>query len=84
VKDVKLTRHAEVVAVQRRIDPTWIELAAREPHWVEPDQVIPGGERRYRAIDEFDGRYLRVVCVETDIDIRVVTVFFDRKAKRPS
>jgi hypothetical protein len=84
VKAIKLTAHAEVAAAQRRIDPSWIESAARSPEGIEPDQVTVGGERRFRSISAHGGRVLRVVCVESDTEIRIVTVFFDRKAKKPA
>jgi uncharacterized DUF497 family protein len=84
VKPVRLTVHAQTVAAQRGIDQAWIEAAAREPEWTEPDQVTEGGERRFRSIAQHGGRILRVVCVESNTEIRIVTVFFDRKAKKPA
>jgi hypothetical protein len=39
---------------------------------------------RYRAIPEHGGRVLRVACIETASDIRILTVFFDRDARKPS
>jgi hypothetical protein len=44
----------------------------------------PDNIRRYISVPERDGRFLRVVCRETDTEIAIVTVFFDRKAKRPA
>jgi hypothetical protein len=53
------------------------------PDWTIPDPHRPGVERRFRAIPEFGGRVLRVACYETPVNIRILTVFFDRKARRP-
>ena len=60
----------------------WTEAAARRPDWSEPDPDDPEVERRYGAIAERDGRVLRDACVEDEASIRVVPVFFDRKARR--
>jgi hypothetical protein len=84
VKLLKLTVHAEVAATERGIDPAWIERTVSAPEWISPDPADPGVERRYRVIPEFGGRVLRAACVETATEIRVLTVFFDRGAKRPS
>jgi uncharacterized DUF497 family protein len=60
----------------------WVERTVRAPTWIEPDPRDVTVERRFRAIDEFDGRILRVACVETATTIRVVSVMFDRNARR--
>jgi hypothetical protein len=49
----------------------------------EPDPRRPGVERRFRAIPEYGNRVLRVACYETVVEIRILTVFFDRDARRP-
>lgn len=54
----------------------------RDPEWVEPDRGDPTVERRFRAIPEYGGRVLRVACVETETHIRVISVHFDRRARR--
>jgi hypothetical protein len=84
VKTLRLTAHAEVAATERAIDHDWIERTAREPEWAAPDPIDPAVARRFRAIPEHGGRVLRVACVETATEIRVLTVFFDRAAKRPT
>jgi hypothetical protein len=72
-----------VAAAERAIDAAWIERTVLAPDWVSPDPSDPKVERRYRAIAEHGERVLRVACVETATEIRVLTVFFDRGAKRP-
>jgi hypothetical protein len=81
LKPITLTVHAEHAIKERDLDRIWIERAVRKPDWREPDSS--GAERRFRAIPERDGRILRVVCAETDTEVRVITVFLDRKARRP-
>ncbi len=81
MKPVVLTVHAAQVAKERDIRMEWIEVAVRHPDWKEPDPS--GAERRFRAIPERDGRILRIVCTEADTEVRLITAFFDRNARRP-
>ena len=80
-KNVVLTRHAEQKLLERGLRREWIESAAREPLWTEPEPRDVTAERRFARIDEFGGRILRVVCVETQNTIRVITALFDRDAR---
>jgi hypothetical protein len=81
-KPLRLTAHAEVRAHVRKIRLEWIDRTARDPDWTEPDPKDTRLERRFRRIDDFGGRVLRVVCDETDQAIRVISVLFDRDARR--
>ena len=81
-KQVTLTAHARARLRERDIDPRWVEETVRDPGWIEVDPKERGVERRFRAISQFDGRVLRVVCVETESSIRVISVMFDRNARR--
>ena len=83
-KPLRFTRHAEDAIGERELDPEWIEMTVREPEWSHPDPRRSGVERRFRAIPEFGGRILRIACIETADEIRILTVFFDRDARRPS
>ena len=84
MKPLFFTRHARDVIEQRELEPEWIERAVRDPEWRIADPHRLGVERRFRAIPEFGNRVLRAACYETTLEIRIVSVFFDRKAKRPS
>jgi hypothetical protein len=81
VKALALTAHAQHVVRERGIDLAWIERAARNPEWTETDPS--GVERRFQAVSERQNRILRIVCTETDTEVRVITAFFDRNARRP-
>lgn len=83
-KPIRFTRHAEDAIVERDLDRGWIERAIEKPEWVQDDPRRMGVERRFRRIPEFDDRVLRVACIETEDEIRVLTVFFDRDARKPS
>ena len=83
-KPLVLTQHARDAVEEREIDHGWIERAVRAPDWTRPDPRRPGVERRFRAIPEFGNRVPRAACFETPLEIRILTVFFDRRARPPS
>lgn len=83
-KPLRFTRHAQDAVEERTLDLDWIERTVREPEWSRPDPRRPGVERRFRAFPEFGGRTLRVACIETTDEIRILTVFFDRDARKSS
>jgi uncharacterized DUF497 family protein len=76
------THHAPDRMRERSIAAEWLERTVHEPEWTEPDSRHPGVERRFRAIPEYGGRVLRAACVETETHIRVISVHFDRRARR--
>jgi hypothetical protein len=81
-KPIALTAHAQIRLQNRRIDPKWVEETILDPEWIEGEPRDPTIERRFRAIPQFGGRVLRVACVETNSSIRVISVMFDRNARR--
>ena len=81
MKKVVLTHHAELKLQERGLRLDWVKRTARNPLWVEPEPNDKSAERRFGRIDEFGGRMLRVVCVETENTIRVITALFDRDAR---
>lgn len=68
---------------ERELDDEWVERTVREPEWREPDPSDPFILRRFPTVPEREDRILGVACVEPDTDIRVVSVFLDRGARRP-
>ena len=81
MKKLELTRHAALRLRERSIRLGWVERTARQPEWTEPEPNDSAVERRFRTIEEFGGRVLRVACIETETAIRVITVTFDRGAR---
>ena len=81
MKPLRFTDHAEARMARRGLQRTWVEAAAHEPEWREPEPDDPTVERRFGRIEEAGGHILRVACVETDAEIRVITAMFDRNAK---
>ncbi len=82
-KPLRFIKHAQDVIVERELDRSWIETTVREPDWSSLDPKRVGVERKFRIIAESGNRVLRVACVETEQEIRILTVFFDRDARRP-
>lgn len=83
-KPLFFTRHAQDAVAERVLEYDWIERTVRDPEWSHPDPRRPDVMRRFRAIPEFGGRILRVACIETADEIRILTAFFDRNARKPS
>ncbi len=78
----ELSEHASDVIVERKIDLAWVALALEHP-----DEKILGedGNRHYfRRVEAFGGRILHVVTNPSVSPERVITVFFDRRARRQS
>jgi hypothetical protein len=80
---LRYSQHAEDSIVERELDRDWIERTVADPDWKVADPRNPGVERRFRAIPEFGGRILRVACLENADEIRILTAFFDRDARKP-
>ena len=83
MKKLVFTQHANDAIAERELDLAWIEAAVRNPDWTALDPKRPAIERRFRMIPQHGSRVLRVACYETDVEIRIVTVFFDRDARKP-
>jgi hypothetical protein len=81
-KPLKFTPRALTALAERTIEKRWAEDAMLYPDWVEPDSS-PERKRAFKAIPLAENRILRVVYAEQDDEIRIITVFFDRDAKKP-
>jgi hypothetical protein len=82
-KPLRYTSHCETVMAERQIDRDWVERAVCDPDWCAPDPSGPPTERRFCRIPQRDNRVLRVVCLESETEIRIITAFFDRNAREP-
>ena len=82
-KQLIFTRHAADAIAERSLEREWIERAVYAPEWEATDPRQPDAVRRFRAIEEHGERVLRVVCLETATEIRILTAFFDRGARKP-
>lgn len=79
-KPVVLSKHAQDMIDEREIPPQWAEHVLRNPVFEEPELHHPGAVRAYAPIAAFGNRVLRVVYYDTGTEIRVITLFFDRRA----
>ncbi|HTM79246.1 MAG TPA: DUF4258 domain-containing protein [Devosia sp.] len=80
-KPLRYTQHSLDVMRERAIELTWVERTVARPEWSEPDPLDDAVERRFAKVPERGGRYLRVACVETFTEIRILSTFLDRGAK---
>jgi hypothetical protein len=78
---IVLTKHAEEAIEKRNLALDWIERTVATPDFIHADPDDPTLTRSFKAIDEADGRTLRVVHRAERNDIVIVTVHFDRDAK---
>ena len=80
--ELEFTRHAVQVMAEREISVEWVERVVAGPAFRLPDPNDPDVERFFRRIPERDGRALRVVVNTHKAPWRVVSVFFDRNARK--
>ena len=79
----RFTIHAETMLKERDIAREWAERVLASPEWQEPDLADPALTRAFGAIPEAGGKIPRVVYSEHTGERMVITLFFDRRAKRP-
>ncbi|MFH1515155.1 MAG: DUF4258 domain-containing protein [bacterium] len=78
--DYQFSEHAYDMLRERNIKETWVRAVMENP---ELQEIREDGTVHYlRAIDEYDGRYLRVVINPDFTPNKIVTVFFDRRLQR--
>jgi hypothetical protein len=80
--ELHLTAHAENMRLERGIRRQWVGMTLLDPDWITPDPR-PERMRAFKLIPEAGGKILRVVYEQAGDEYRVVTVFFDRNAKKP-
>jgi hypothetical protein len=81
-KPLRMTVHGNTALRERGIELRWVETAISQPDWTALDPH-PDRTRAFKIIPERDRRILRVVYAETLSEIRLITAFFDRDAKKP-
>lgn len=63
---------------ERNIQDAWVKLTIEDP---EVQEMMEDGTVHYiRAVEEYEGRYLRVVVNRDVKPQRIVTVFFGRRS----
>ncbi|MEW6777753.1 MAG: DUF4258 domain-containing protein [Bdellovibrionota bacterium] len=79
----ELSKHAADVIVEREIPLEWVARTVASPAWREADPSDDTLVHALLPIGEFGGRILRVVYNPRTAPWRIVTVHFDRRARRP-
>jgi Domain of unknown function (DUF4258) len=74
--------HAEQAIRERLIEREWVLETLLNPEFTHPDP-LPARTRAYRRIEAYGRRWLRVVYEDIGEERRIVTIFFDRRARRP-
>ncbi|WP_082347853.1 DUF4258 domain-containing protein [Rhizobium sp. AAP116] len=82
-KPLHVTAHAKTVILERQLEFDWIERTVRNPDWSESDPSGLPTERRFGRIPEREDRILRVIRLESETEIRIITAFLDRNARMP-
>ncbi|MBM4137664.1 MAG: DUF4258 domain-containing protein [Nitrospira sp.] len=79
--DFKLTSHTQNMLNERNIPEEWVWRTINNPDW----EIIgdDNNTHYFRSIEEHGGRFLHAVVNHRVKPKKVVTVFFDRKARRP-
>ena len=78
--EYEFSEHAYDMLRERNIQEDWAKLAIEEPERKEPKD--DGTVHYIRAIEQYEGRFLRVVVNPDVSPQRIVTVFFDRRIRR--
>jgi len=79
---IRLSKHAQEALDERKIAFDWVQRTLAAPDYSTVDPNDASLIRSFKAIDEAGGRVLRVVRRPDGTDILVVTVHFDRGARR--
>ena len=82
-KPLTFAQHALDAIEERKIDVAWVLQTVEAPDWFSDDPLL-GRTRYFRTIPEFGNRILRVVCFEDRHERRIITIFFDRDARKPT
>jgi hypothetical protein len=78
VIEYDISGHARDMMNERRIPEEWVKRTLRGPDYSEEKE--DGTIHYIKTIPEHGGRFLRVIA--NPRDLRVVTLFFDRRLKR--
>ena len=74
------TAHFAAMLHERGISRSWIDSAVLYPDKIE--NHLDGTIHYLKQIDEFGGRWLRVVVNAASVPEKYVTAFFDRRLRR--
>ena len=78
--EYEFSEHAYEMLKERNIKNEWVDKTIGEPD--DKESKDDGTIHYLKAIQEFEGRILRVI-INPDVEpLRIVTLFFDRRQRR--
>ena len=80
MSELAWSQHAREMAAEWQISEGWVARAIQSPDRSESRE--DGHVHYLKAIQEHEGRFLRVVVNRKVTPHRIVTVFFDRRVRR--
>ena len=78
--EFELSAHAQDMLKERNIPEEWVWQTINEPDWENMGE--DNNIHYYKGIADYEGRILHVIVNPHVIPKKVVTVFFDRRARR--
>jgi hypothetical protein len=78
--DFKLSAHTRDMLKERNIPEEWVCRSLNKPDW--ENVGIDNNIHYFKSITEHEGRILHVVVNPHVSPKKIVTVFFDRRARR--
>ena len=79
--DFVFSKHALDMLTERDIREAWVQDAIDDPDW--KFEGFDGNMHFYKSVTGREGRFLHVVTNARVQPAKVVTAFFDRRARRP-
>lgn len=78
--EYEFSEHAYDMLKERNIKKEWVKLAMEVP---EKRELKEDGTIHFiKAIEEYGGRFLRVVVQPDAKPLRIITIFFDRRLRK--
>ncbi|MBI2934268.1 MAG: DUF4258 domain-containing protein [Chloroflexi bacterium] len=78
--DFELSEHARDMLKERKIADSWIQSTIENPD--RRNLGEDGNMHYFKTIPEYGSRVLHLVVNPDVVPMRIVTVFFDRRAQR--
>jgi len=78
--EFKLSKHTQDMMVERKILEEWVRLTINNPDYEKVG--VDNNTHYFKSIPEHEGHILHVVMNLHVLPKKVVTVFFDRRARR--
>lgn len=77
----RLTKHAKLVILERKIKPEWIDFSISFPQAKQRDRIDPLLIHFLGVIEEKENRVLRVILNQAEKPPVIITAYFDRKMR---